>query len=287
MNSYFPGGHSNIWHDESPDCSHYSGSEESNFSYHDECSSPVPSFHSDARFSRSSAVSPHLPDASSPLSPSQHSDSSFSVSSLHFSSPNVDTDGDDDSFNFSSPNSPDGTADHHGNTADLMFDPLYSGSSVTLCGAVSAIMNFCTSAKLPYNAIERLLKLLDLLCPSPNLLPKSVFLLKKFFKRYKFEFSLSEYCSECFELIDQCSCTCNAKTRCHIVDVPIKKTLEVIVSSKFVSCCLLSYLYCILKLSLNNTSKARSVYITIGPYSFVYMYQSNFVTHEVSTIRTK
>ena len=153
----------------------------------------------------------------------------------------MDTDN-NDSFNFSSSNSPDETAEHHDNffsQTDSMFSPLYNGSSVTLCGAVSAIMNFCTSAKLSYVAIEKLLKLLDLLCPSPNCLPRSVYLLKKFFKRFKFEYSLNEYCAECFELTDDCSCTANAITTCHIVDVPIKKSLEVIVSSKL--CLLLSH----------------------------------------------
>lgn len=176
-------------------------------------------------------VSPCSP-RSSPLSPNHQSDGSFYASSLNSNSPNLDTD-DDNSFYISSPNSPDDTEDHHVDPADSIFNPLYSGSSVSLCGAVSAIMNFCTSAKLPYTDIERLLKLLDLLCLSPNYLPKSVFLLKKFFKRYKFEFSQSEYCSECFELTDECSCTSSAKTTCHVVDVPIQKPLEVIVSSEF------------------------------------------------------
>jgi len=139
----------------------------------------------------------------------------------------------DDFFHFSSPASPDNTADYD---ADSVFSLFYSGSSMTLCGAVSAIMNFCTSAKLPYVAIEKLLKLDDLLCPSPNSLPKSVYFLKKFFERFKFEYSQNEYCSECFELTDDCSCTAQNKTSFHIVDVPIQNHLRLLLQVSYICC---------------------------------------------------
>ena len=175
---------------------------ESDFNYHDESFSrlsPVPSVNCDRNLSQSPTMLPHSADSTS-LNSTHRSGSSMSVSSFNLSSPSMDTDG-GDSFDFSSP---DKTAQFDN---DSIFSPFYSGSSVTLCGAVSAIMNFCTSAKLSYVAIEKLLKLLDLLCPSPNSLPKSVHFLKKFFKRFKFEYSQNEYCSECFQLTDDCSCT--------------------------------------------------------------------------------
>jgi len=79
------------------------------------------------------------------------SGSSKSLSSFNLSSPKGDTD-DSDSFDYSSPTSPNNTTDYHD---DSVFSPIYSGSSVTFCGAVSAIMNFCTSAKLSYVTIEK------------------------------------------------------------------------------------------------------------------------------------
>ena len=137
------------------------------------------------------------------------------------------------SFDFSSPDSPHRTMNNSFSPENSdMFIPLYDGSSVTLCGAVCAIMHFCAVSKLSYVAIERLLRLLEVICPSLNCLPKSVYTLKKFFKKYNLEYSHIEYSSECSELIDNCSCSADTKTTCHLVHAPIKKSLEVIVSSK-------------------------------------------------------
>ncbi len=46
--------------------------------------------------------------------------------------------------------------------------------------------------QLPYAAIEDLLKLLQLLCPQPNLLPTSPYKLKKFFRRHNVQFKFSQ-----------------------------------------------------------------------------------------------
>lgn len=49
--------------------------------------------------------------------------------------------------------------------------PLYSDSEISISGAVCCIMKFCMTHKLSYSAISELLKLLQLLLPSPNHLP--------------------------------------------------------------------------------------------------------------------
>ena len=125
-------------------------------------------------------------------------------------------------------------ASPHGgeSTTSDMFKPYHSGSSVSVCGAICAIMHFCTSARLSYTAIAELLKLLEVLCPSPNDLPKTVYQLKKFFRQYRLEYHLNEYYSECSKAVNECCCGSSCTRTCHIVDVPIEKPLEVIVSSK-------------------------------------------------------
>ena len=45
-----------------------------------------------------------------------------------------------------------------------MNKPLHQGSTITLCTAILALMDFCLSNHLAYTAIDGLLKLLQLLC---------------------------------------------------------------------------------------------------------------------------
>jgi len=58
--------------------------------------------------------------------------------------------------------------------SDNMFAPLYPGASVTICAAYCAIMTYAIANKLSYSAIENLLKLLHLLCPSSHQRPSSL-----------------------------------------------------------------------------------------------------------------
>ena len=50
-----------------------------------------------------------------------------------------------------------------------LYQPLYSGAEITICGAICAIMQFCTTYKLSYTAIGGLLRLLIILCPTPTI----------------------------------------------------------------------------------------------------------------------
>ena len=114
-----------------------------------------------------------------------------------------------------------------------MFEPLYPGSTVSVCGGVCAIMHFCTTSKLSYTAISELLKLLQVLCPVPNSLPTTVYRLKQFFKQYNLKYNIHQYCSECLNQVNDCHCSEASRKMCHVVDAPIEKPLEIIISSKF------------------------------------------------------
>lgn len=110
-------------------------------------------------------------------------------------------------------------------------EPVYSGSTLTVGAAVCAIMEFCIRNNLTYKAIDELLKLLQILCVSPNRLPKSVFILKKFFNHFNStEYSHYEMCSNCKEKCEVC--VCNKPSKGVLVHISIDKPLKAIVSRK-------------------------------------------------------
>lgn len=112
-----------------------------------------------------------------------------------------------------------------------LYQPLYNGAEITICGAICAIMQFCTTYKLSYSAISGLLKLLIVLCPTPNHLPKSFYMLKKFFEQFQSNYEHSKYCVNCNHTVS--NCICSNKSNCntgHIVHLDIQKPLETIIS---------------------------------------------------------
>ena len=62
--------------------------------------------------------------------------------------------------------------------------PLYNGTDLTTCAAICLIMQFALCNNLTNEAIEKLLKPLNLLLPSPNHLPKSYYKLKAFLSNF-------------------------------------------------------------------------------------------------------
>lgn len=56
-----------------------------------------------------------------------------------------------------------------------MFEPVYENANITTSEAYCAIMEFKRSCHLPFTAIDKLLQLLQLLCPADNRLPQSVY----------------------------------------------------------------------------------------------------------------
>ena len=109
-----------------------------------------------------------------------------------------------------------------------LFNPLYSGSTTTTCGAYYATMHFAIENKLPYTAINNLLQLLKLLCPQPSNLPKSFYKLKKFFKAFGASYETKEYCVTCQSSgADTARACCSCTTeKGHLVHINLNKALQ-------------------------------------------------------------
>ena len=110
-----------------------------------------------------------------------------------------------------------------------MWDPLYPGASITLCGALLAIMQFCRGNNLSYSAIDDLLKLLILLCPIPNLIPSSLHRFKKFFKHYQPAQKITKLCVTCQNTT--CSCLVASKYG-HLITMDIMQPFQTIVAGE-------------------------------------------------------
>ena len=173
----------------------------------------------------SSSVSP-LP--TSPLSAEVASSTSVSSPSLYASADSSDAQCDTSSPSSSSSGSHSEMDDSMPDCSHL-FEPLYTDAEVTVCGAICAIMVFCTKYKLPYVAIGGLLKLLCVLCPNPNHLPSSFYAIRKFFQQFSSVHDQQVLCSKCY----QSSCSCATSHMAHLVHLDIQKPLERIVSGMY------------------------------------------------------
>lgn len=78
-----------------------------------------------------------------------------------------------------------------------LFEPLYDGASITVCGGYCALMEFKRACRLPFTTIKKLLELLHLLCPSNHKLPTSIYKLKKFFMKFTSTYNLHNFCRLC------------------------------------------------------------------------------------------
>ncbi len=112
-----------------------------------------------------------------------------------------------------------------------MFQPLYPGAVVTICGAHCAIMSYAVNNKLPYSAIGNLLKLLHLLCPASSQLPSSYYKLRKFFQSFTSSYKKQRKCAECEE-------SSRSEQSCHgrdgyFIQIPVEKALKTITQSKY------------------------------------------------------
>ena len=83
------------------------------------------------------------------------------------------------------------------NESQHSYDLLYSNAPLTTNESWNAIMEFWILNSLSYKAVESLLQLLKLHCPSPNNLPGSFYKLKKYFQKKQQEVSRKQYCSRC------------------------------------------------------------------------------------------
>ena len=125
---------------------------------------------------------------------------------------------------------PDPLSDPH------LFSPLYPGASISLCAAMCAIMQFCIANKLSFTAIGELLKLLAVLLPSLNLLPRTFYKFRNFFQKFNPIHSHIQVCTKCQRSTDD-TCSCDDRTtenKAHIVHLEVQKPLEKILSGKLI-----------------------------------------------------
>lgn len=92
-------------------------------------------------------------------------------------------------------------------------------------------MQFCLAHKLSYAAISELLKLLQLLCPSPNRLPTTVYQFKKYFNQFQMPHVYSNICSSCQANVEECRCDHQVHNG-HLITIPLKKQLNAVISGK-------------------------------------------------------
>lgn len=124
--------------------------------------------------------------------------------------------------------------------SDNMFPPLYPGASVTICAAYCAIMTYAIANKLSYSAIENLLKLLHLLCPSSHQIPSSLYMLKKFFWQYTSSYEKKRVCPSCHcVLMKEETCPTSHGQNGHMVRVPIEKMLRSVLSKLICFTCII------------------------------------------------
>ena len=129
-------------------------------------------------------------------------------------------------------------ADESMEVDDNMFEPLYDGANITVCGAFCAIMEFKRVCRLPFSAILMLLKLLQLLCPSGNKLPQSVYILKKFFQKHSSQHKKRMFCPECNTELKgkQWKCTnagCQGKEPNYLITLKSDQAISNILRSKY------------------------------------------------------
>lgn len=112
-------------------------------------------------------------------------------------------------------------------------EPLYNGANISVCATYCAIMEFSSSAHLPYSSTEKLLTLLQLLCPPDSKLPSSIYKLKQFFRSFSTEYQKTEICSGCGQELPA-DHTCPQETKKNIVvHLPIQSSLQALTQSKW------------------------------------------------------
>ena len=85
---------------------------------------------------------------------------------------------------------------------ERIFEPLYQGAHIHVCGAYCAVMELKRVCRLPFSAIAMLLQTLQLLCPPGNKLPQSVYI-SKFFQKYSSESTKLCFCGSCNQQLQE------------------------------------------------------------------------------------
>lgn len=175
--------------------------------------SPIPSSFSNSEVSHSPSSTTQTSISHSPLFENPLSNSPAEADSENCLSP-VPLIFDDLSFEIESPicsptlsrsSSPDLSMQGVSNISE----PLFPGSPVTKGEGWELIMCFAITNRLSFNGITNLLNLFNELCPVPNHLPPSFYLLNQYHSEHK-NFKQRLYCSECNEEISRTNNTCKS-----------------------------------------------------------------------------
>lgn len=131
------------------------------------------------------------------------------------------------------------------NVTDEMFEPIYPGATLTICGAYCAIMHFKSTCRIPFTVVANLLQLLQLICPSQNKLPRTIYALRRFFDSFKIEKVKRRFCPTCHKELEindagaltPCNCSCPPiqEPDC-LIHMDITKQLKTILCSKLLWC---------------------------------------------------
>jgi len=113
--------------------------------------------------------------------------------------------------------------------------PLYDGTDITVTVALFLIMQFSLTSNLSNDATEKLLKLLHQLLPSPNHLPQSYYLYKKFFQQFSVPYNHSELCSTCRKCKEECHCGSKTQAIGHLVHISLVKPLSAVLTKHWES----------------------------------------------------
>ena len=98
-------------------------------------------------------------------------------------------------------NETDSSPSFYEHTQDLSLafssELLYANAPITKKESWNAIMEFAIHNNLTYKAVEKLIQLLRLHCPTPNHLPSSFYKLKKYYQKQQQKIVRKQYCSVC------------------------------------------------------------------------------------------
>jgi len=133
--------------------------------------------------------------------------------------------------------------------------PLYAGSDISVHDALVSILSYAHSAHLSGKDTAELLKLLEILLPKPNNLPKSHHLFKTYFKDNS-ELKLLFYCSNCWRsrnsFNDLCTeCPSTQKKVSYFISCPLEAQLQKLYSRPGF-CDMLKYKSSRIKNNVNN-----------------------------------
>ena len=102
------------------------------------------------------------------------------------------------------------------------FQKLYKGSSLSMASINCCFMKLAIKHKFMYAAMDYLLNLFAYICPMPNFVPTSIYLLKKFFNQYEEDPKTVLFCNKCHRIKDVCKCK-NSENIGYIIRVPVEK----------------------------------------------------------------